>query len=63
MSGLFNLLAISVKFTTENVLKALEYMGKGMLGIFIVIAILVLGVTLLNKATSPKEKKDEGSDN
>ena len=33
-------------------------MGKGMLGIFIVILILIGGITLLNKLTSPKKNDD-----
>lgn len=35
------------------------YMGKGMLGIFIVITILILGISLLNKVISSIKKKDE----
>ena len=42
--------------------QSFEYMGKGMLGIFIVIAILVVGITLLNKATSPKKNNDSEED-
>ena len=38
----------------------LQYMGLGMLGIFIVIGVIILSVVVLNKATAPKsEKKDE----
>ena len=59
MFNLINLLAGNLTPTTENFKEALAVMGKGLLGIFIVIAILVLGVTILNKVTSPKEKNDE----
>ena len=35
----------------NNLYTALPYMGKGMLGIFIVIGIIILVVSILNKAT------------
>lgn len=45
---------------TENVMYALEIMGKGMLSIFIVILILTFIVVLLGKITNSKFfKKDE----
>lgn len=49
---------------TENVMYALEIMGKGMLSIFIVIFILTLIVVLLGKVTNSKffkkfEKNEE----
>ncbi len=50
-------------FSTENFSQALGIMGKGMLGIFIVIGVIILGITLLNKATSPKKKGDEDVSN
>lgn len=44
----------------ENVMYALEIMGKGMLSIFIVIFILTLIVVLLSKITNlPAFKKGE----
>ena len=42
---------------TENVMAALAVMGKGMLGIFIALAIVYLTVLLLNKLF-PEKKKD-----
>ena len=42
---------------TENVMAGLEVMGKGMLGIFIALAIVYLSVLLLNKLF-PEKKKD-----
>ena len=60
MNWFINLL---VDFSFERFLASFEYMGKGMLGIFIVIAILVFGISLLNKATAPKEKKNENDTN
>lgn len=45
----------TISFTTENVLPALEIMGLGMLGIFIVIGIIMLILRLLIKAFPPKE--------
>lgn len=46
--------------STETILQALKIMGFGMVGIFIVTAVIIILVTLLNKATSrPKKNKDE----
>ena len=35
----------------------LEYMGAGMLGIFIVIGLIVITTAILNKVTSPRKNK------
>ena len=43
----------------ENFKASFGYMGKGMLGIFIVITILIVGITLLNKVISYIKKKDD----
>ena len=45
----------------ENFLKTLPVMGKGMLGIFIVTAVIILTIIALNKFTSrpPKKENDE----
>lgn len=62
MNALLNLLSTEpTKY--ENFLKALEIMGKGMLGIFIVIAILVVGIVVLNKVTAPKNKPSADEEN
>jgi hypothetical protein len=45
-----------LKFTTENIREALLCSLAGMVGIFIVIGIIIISVSLLNKAGS---KKDE----
>jgi len=47
----------------ESFGKSFEYMGKGMLGIFVVITILVIGISILNKATSPKKDTNQTEDN
>lgn len=47
----------------ENFQKTLPIMGKGMLGIFIVTAVIVLTVTVLNKVTNIKKKDDNKDDN
>ena len=39
----------------ENALDTLEYMGKGMLGIFVVTGVIILFVTLLNKLGTKKQ--------
>lgn len=50
--------AMQYKFaiTPDNFVDALPIMGKGMLGIFIVMAIIILCVMLLNNLTSPDRK-------
>ena len=40
--------------SVENLLEALPIMGKGMLGIFVVTAVIILAVTLLNRTGSKK---------
>lgn len=40
--------------SVENLLEALPIMGKGMLGIFVVTAVIILAVSLLNR-TGNKE--------
>ena len=44
---------------TSQLMESLGAMGKGMLGIFIVIAAIVGVTVLLNTVTSKKEDKDE----
>ena len=44
-------------FNPSVFLESLPYMGKGMLGIFIVIGIIIGVTTLLNAVTSKKDKK------
>lgn len=51
-----------MNISVEAFLQSLKYMGVGMLGIFIVIAIIVLMVTLLNKVTSHFDKKNNEKD-
>ena len=41
---------------TKNALDTLEYMGKGMFGIFVVTVIIIVSVALLNKFTSKKKQ-------
>ncbi len=52
MLNLFSLLA-----NTEHVLKSLDIMWKGVLSIFLVIILIVISVTLLNKLVNYFEKK------
>lgn len=44
-----------MNFQPLNFIKNLGYMGKGMLGIFVVIGIIVLLTMLLNKITSKND--------
>ena len=48
--------AVKVGFKTEDVGEALLCSGAGMVGIFIVVGIIILSVSLLNKAGAPKKK-------
>ncbi len=41
----------------QQMLSVLPLMGKGMLGIFIVTLVIILGVTILNKVTKDKSEK------
>lgn len=51
-----------MNISVEAFVQSLKYMGVGMLGIFIVIAIIVVMVTLLNKVTSRFGKKNNEKD-
>lgn len=43
-----------MKIDVQALLESLPYMGKGMLGIFIVTLTIILTVTILNKVTNKK---------
>ena len=42
-----------------NFILNLKYMGMGMLGIFIVMGVIILVTTILNRITQKKEKDEE----
>lgn len=42
---------------TENMMQALEMMGQGMLGIFVVLGIIALLVALLQKLDNRNQKR------
>lgn len=44
-----------MQFSIENFLSSLPYMGKGMLGIFIVTAVVVVVVNALNSLPEKEE--------
>ncbi len=44
-----------MKIDVQALLESLPYMGKGMLGIFIVTLTIILTVTVLNKVTNRKK--------
>ena len=46
-------------FWASGLWNAIKYFGLGMIGIFIVTAIIILSVYLLNKATNPETKNKE----
>ncbi len=49
----------SIGFTPDAFLNSLPYMGKGMFGIFLVTALIISTVVVLNNITLPKKKKDK----
>lgn len=58
----FFLLASAISglhFTTEYIKEALLCSVAGMVGIFIVVGIIILSVTILNKAGSGEKKKKD----
>ncbi len=44
-----------MKIDVQALLESLPYMGKGMLGIFIVTLTIILTVTILNSVTNKKK--------
>ncbi len=48
--------SIGLEFTTEHFGEALLCSGAGMVGIFIVIGIIILSVSILNKSSNKKGK-------
>ncbi len=48
-----------IQFTTENIKEALLCSVAGMVGIFIVVGIIILSVSILNKAGSGEKKKKD----
>ena len=49
--------------TPENLTQTVPIMGKGMVGIFIVMGIIILCVTLLNNLGSPERKQKREAKN
>lgn len=49
---------MEIKFQPDTLNETLPMMGKGMLGIFIVIAVIIAIVCVLNRVTRPKEKQE-----
>ena len=48
-----------INFDGGNFVDNLGYMGKGMLGIMIVIGAIILVTVILNATTKKKDKKDK----
>lgn len=48
-----------MKFDLQALLDTLPVVAKGMAGVFIVTAVIILAVVLLNFLTKPRKKKDE----
>ena len=60
MNGFLSLYK-SVMGTVENatILKALELMLYGMVGIFVVMVLIFIVIAVLNRTTKPKDEKDK----
>ena len=50
---------MNFEFHPMNFVYSLEYLGKGMLGILVVMGVIILVTMLLNKLSSKKKKDDE----
>lgn len=48
-----------MNFEPMNFVSNLSYMGKGMLGILIVMGIIIIVTVILERLTSSSEKKDK----
>ncbi len=48
-----------LSFNPHAFIETLPYMGKGMLGIFIVIGLIIISATILNKATGKRKKSKD----
>ncbi len=60
--NMFNLLALEINF--QRFLESLPYVGYGMLGIFLVIGVIILVMTLMIKVeNSIKAKKEQNKEN
>lgn len=53
--SLYNL---AITFNPSNFIEFLKYMGVGMLVIFIVIGLIIIVTTVINRLCSPKKKND-----
>ena len=47
--------ALNITFEPSRFVEMLEYMGKGMLVIFVIIGIIILATVLINKIFSKKQ--------
>ncbi len=47
-----------MEFNPMNFIETLPYLGKGMLGIFVVMGVIIVSTVILNRASSGK-KEDE----
>ena len=46
-------------FEPMNFVSSLKWMGIGMLGVFMIVAIIMAATYVIGSATSPKAKKDD----
>ena len=64
MNFIYNLLNVALGSPEwkENVLNSLDIMWKGVLAIFLVIAVVIIAVLLLNRLTNKKPKNNDGAE-
>ena len=48
-----------MELNIENFMQTLPIMGKGMLGIFVVTVVLIVGIWAMNRLTSGRKDKEE----
>ena len=63
MNFIYNLLNVALGSPEwkENVLNSLDIMWKGVLAIFLVIAVVIIAVLFLNRLTNKKPKNNDGA--
>ncbi len=64
MNFIYNLLNVALGSPEwkENVLNSLDIMWKGVLAIFLVIAVVIIAVLFLNRLTNKKPKNNDGAE-
>lgn len=57
MFNILNFLSANFSWHPKDAIKMLSYMGKGMLVIFVIIAVIIIATALINKIFSERKNK------